>query len=603
MRNTARLLTVFSLAVFVSSCENRGADRVLGSDPREIVVGTVAEIRALEVGARAQLDAVAITAWNAFGDSSIHVRDATGAIRATRVAAVSAVAGDSVQVLGTVAVSEGQPTIDVGVVTTFVAVGAPTPLGVTTGSAATGTGGANDAALVSVIGAAVTATGTSGLDVSVTIDDGSGPVDVIADAALGLDVSGLAPGVSVDVQGVLIPTNAGAWQIKPRMQSDITVATPLVTIQQAKSLPVGSEVVIAGVALNNLNSFDDESLHITDGAASIRATVIGTAVVFEGDSVLLRGTLSTEFGQRIITLVTVTRINNVGPPSRQLVTTAVAASAVGGLLDAALVQITRATISNRTQNAGVTTLTVNDVTGPLTVEIDFSTGIPIGSLEPGAEVTFAGVLVPIGTGAWKLKPRSPTDITVLLPVVSINAARSLPVGDTVVIVGVALNNVTGFGDGSVHVADTSAAIRVFSPGTNSVFTGDSVRFRGVIGSRSGQRTLENAAPTIVGAVGPPTSVPVTTLIASTAFAGRFDANLVSVANAIITSTAIIGGDFIMTVNDGTGLLQIVLDQDIPFNTVLFAVGVNINATGVLVPTGAGTWQMKPRGDTDLAVNP
>jgi hypothetical protein len=275
-------------------------------------------------------------------------------------------------------------------------------------------------------------------------------------------------------------------------------------------------------------------------------------------------------------------------------------------LDAAAVQVSRATITNRALAGSGVVLTINDGSGALSVELDISTGIPTEPYQPGAVVDFAGVLVPTGGGSWRLKPRVATDMTVIHPLLSIDAARSRPVGDTVVVVGVALNNVAAFGDGSLHIADTSsasAAIRVFPFNVTSIFAGDSLRVRGVRGSRNGQPTIESVTTTFVASVTIPVPEPLTTAIAAQALAGRFDADIVSVSNAVIQSTATVGGDFVMTVNDGTGLLQVVLDQDINFNLGIYVVGLSVDATGLLVPTGAGTWQLKPRGDSDISPNP
>lgn len=606
MRTNVRVAFGICTVLVAAACSNRGADRVLGSDPREIVDATVGEIRTLEVGTRARMNGVALTAWNAFGDSSLHVRDATGSIRATHVASVTVSEGDSVQVTGTIALNQGQRTLDVAVASVLASVGAPVAVSTTTGSASAAGGGNNDAALVIVNDAVISTAAPSGSDFLLTVDDGSGPVGVLIEAALGATVTGLVPGVTLNVRGVLVPTNTGEWLIKPRRNADLVIATPLVTIQQLRSLPVSSDVVISGVALNDLGVFSDQSLHVRDGTGSLRTTNLTGPAIFHGDSVVLRGTVGTQFGQRILTQVIVTRIQNVGPPQQTVVTSALAATALGGSLDAAGVVVSRATITNRMLGGTGIVLTVNDGSGALTVEIDIATGIPTDSYQPGAVVDFAGVLVPTGGGSWKLKPRVATDMTVVLPVLSIQAARTRPVGDTVVVVGVALNNVTAFGDGSLHVADTSsasAAIRVFPFNATSIFAGDSLRIRGVIGSRNGQPTIENATSTFVTSVTVPFPEPLTTAIAAQALAGRFDADIISVANAVITSTATVGGDFIMTVNDNTGLLQVVLDQDIAFNLGTYIVGLSVDAVGLLVPTGAGTWQLKPRGDSDISPNP
>src|SRR5690606_9309041 len=69
---------------------------------------TVAEARAMEAGTRVIISGVTLNASSVFGDSTLHVQDATAAIRVLRVRDAVA-AGDSVRVIGTVGLAGGQP--------------------------------------------------------------------------------------------------------------------------------------------------------------------------------------------------------------------------------------------------------------------------------------------------------------------------------------------------------------------------------------------------------------------------------------------------------------------------------------------------------------
>ena len=73
-------------------------------------------------------------------------------------------------------------------------------------------------------------------------------------------------------------------------------------------------------------------------------------------------------------------------------------------------------------------------------------------------------------------------------------------------------------------------------------------------------------------------------------------------NATISSTATVAGDFVLTVDDGSGVLEVVLDVDIGFFLVPLVPSVVIDVTGVLVPTGSGAWQLKPRNGGDVVIN-
>ena len=74
-----------------------------------------------------------------------------------------------------------------------------------------------------------------------------------------------------------------------------------------------------------------------------------------------------------------------------------------------------------------------------------------------------------------------------------------------------------------------------------------------------------------------------------------------VIDATIGTTGTVGGDFVMSVDDGSGALQVVVDKDITFNLTPLVGGVVIHVTGVLVPTGGGVWQFKPRSAGDAIV--
>jgi hypothetical protein len=78
-----------------------------------------------------------------------------------------------------------------------------------------------------------------------------------------------------------------------------------------------------------------------------------------------------------------------------------------------------------------------------------------------------------------------------------------------------------------------------------------------------------------------------------------DAALVLVTGAVITDTATVAPDFRLTVNDGAGPLTVLLDSQGGFTRSLFAPGRSMIFRGVLVPTGTGAWQLKPRGIGDI----
>lgn len=195
-------------------------------------------------------------------------------------------------------------------------------------------------------------------------------------------------------------------------------------------------------------------------------------------------------------------------------------------------------------------------------------------------------------------------IALSFPIVGIGEARQLPGGERVFVEGIALNAQATFGDQTVHVAGSTGAIRVLRVGEPNVFAGDSVRVLGTTSSRDGQPVLTNASVFQVSITSVPPPVRVTTANAASAAAGSLDAALVQVVDVTIADTSTVADGFLLSVDDGSGALAILLDKDAPFlDPTAFVPGLVIDATGLLVPTAAvaDTWRLKPRSDADLTV--
>ena len=184
---------------------------------------SIAQARALAIGAKVFVLGVALNPQPAFGDSTVHIADTATAVIVTRVRALVAV-GDSVRWLATRGTRNGQPTLDNPTVFTL-ATGANTPPHAVTsavaGNASTGT---LDAALVNVAHAKVLDTATVSGNRQLTINDSSGPLAVQLDVVAGFFgpfVAGDTVGATVTVTGVLVSNGAGAWVLLPRFPGDV----------------------------------------------------------------------------------------------------------------------------------------------------------------------------------------------------------------------------------------------------------------------------------------------------------------------------------------------------------------------------------------------
>lgn len=187
------------------------------------------QIRAAAPGSRAFVEGIALNAWNVFGDSSVAVADSAGAIRIVKLPPSQVAGGDSVRILGSVTTRDGEPAL-LGIAAYFLkSVAAPAPVVITTAQAADAKGGSLDAGLVQVKNAVVQDTSTSlEGDVTITVDDGSGPADVVLDHSAPIRVVYQSPliGQKMDVTGLLIPDGTGHWVLKPRTTSDIHFQGP-----------------------------------------------------------------------------------------------------------------------------------------------------------------------------------------------------------------------------------------------------------------------------------------------------------------------------------------------------------------------------------------
>jgi hypothetical protein len=567
----------------------------------------VRDARSMAPSRRVFVEGVALNAWTTYGDSTLHVADSTGVMRVIRAAQSAVSAGQLVRVLGTTDARDGQ-----GILTdaTLIPVGTgqlPEPVLLTTSAASRADAGRRDAALAQVSSATILSgqTNVAG-DFILTVTDGSGLLDIVIDRHTGISTTPYVPGASLVAVGLLVPSGQAAlWHLKPRSALDLTVSFPTATIAQARLFEAGRVVSIEGIALNAWASFADSTVHMTDGTGLIRAVRVQPANIFAGDRVRMLGTIVYRDGQPTLSNVTSQILGTGVLPLAERLTTARASIADGGRLDAGLVRVIDALVGDTATIGGDLRLTVDDGTGPLEVLLDRDAGFQLGVL-PGAIIDVSGLLVPLTSGtAWRLKPRGPSDfVQVGNARATIAQARTLPVGRVVLIEGVALNGWATFADSTVHVSDDTGYIRAVQVRPAAIQAGNRVRMLGTVAMRDGQPVISNVTPSVLGAGLLPLAPALPTGVAATAQGGQLDAALVRVTEAVILDITGTAGEFIMRVNDGTGVLEVLLDRDIGFQTVNFVQNRVLTITGVLVPippAQGGGWRLKPRQQSDIIV--
>jgi hypothetical protein len=192
------------------------------------------------------------------------------------------------------------------------------------------------------------------------------------------------------------------------------------------------------------------------------------------------------------------------------------------------------------------------------------------------------------------------------PVYTIAQARAAPVGRRVRLSGMILSGVQSFADTSAHLLDSTGALRLLDAvnvaGANTNIPGDSVSVVGMVDTALGQRVLSHSRMATFGFQPlPPLPDTLTTAAAATAVGGSRDADLTAIAGGLIIDTLTVGTAFRVTVDDGSGPLEMLLDPRLGYSTTPFQPGRHVTSAGVLVPDGVGAWQLKPREVPDISV--
>ena len=380
------------------------------------------DVAKLPKGRRVSLNVTALNSLVTFGDSTLHLADSTGAIRAVDVKPANITIGDVLRVLATVGERDGKPAL-----VDFTPINGrpgtlPTAIDITTAQAAAA-GGKLDANQVRVRNATVLdASSLAGGDVLFTVDDGSGPLQLLIDVNAGVTTPlPINRGAQLDATGVLVPLTdgSGKWRLKPRRGLDLSVRYPAVTIATARTRQPGQFVTVRAITVNDLTTFGDLTLHLTDATGSIRVFA-RNAFISAGDSVEVLGLIGIRDGQPALLDASVSVLARRTVPAPATVSTLQASNADGGRLDAALVKISNASVTDTIPRVNVNAdvrFVVNDSTGALTVTLDADWWLSSSRVVPqiGSKVDITGVLVPSGDRVWTLKPRNAADVVITAP--------------------------------------------------------------------------------------------------------------------------------------------------------------------------------------------
>jgi len=247
-------------------------------------------------------------------------------------------------------------------------------------------------------------------------------------------------------------------------------------------------------------------------------------------------------------------------------------------------------------------------------------GVPVGTYRIVVDTTplaDTARVVKLDSTEVTVRPNDSSQVLIAVsyPHISIARARSaaVPLGRKVFIEGITLNALNTFTDTTVYVQDTSAAIRAARIRSTSVQAADSVRMRGTINVRAGQRTIEDVTVFLVNPLFQlPLAQTVTSAQAASAAGGTRDAQQLRVHYVTVTDTLPVPGGFRLMVNDSTltGALEVLLDvtafnlPTCPGASCIYNPGKRFDIIGLATPTStAGIWRLKPRSVADAVALP
>jgi len=201
----------------------------------------------------------------------------------------------------------------------------------------------------------------------------------------------------------------------------VGVSYPQLTIEQLRAAPAGRRVFTTGIALNIRDNPTDGRVFLEGSTAFLQAVDVPRLPnLAVGDSVRILGRTGRQAGQPVLlgdTVASVILVARAKVPSAQSVSTGAAAAAGGGSLDAALVRITAADISDTATVGGDFHFTANDGSGPLRVVVRSFLQRTNTDLRPDTTVRIAsavGMLSPHddGTGSvhWRLLARTAGEV-------------------------------------------------------------------------------------------------------------------------------------------------------------------------------------------------
>lgn len=329
---------------------------------------------------------------------------------------------------------------------------------------------------------------------------------------VGLEAASVGDSLSSATDGIQVVV-----QRDSASRADFGLTYPTLTFAEIRASASGKKVFTSGIALNPRPNFGDGVVHLQAASSYLRTINVARATITTGDSVRMLGRVGIDNGQVVLDEVTPLVLVNIATIPVPLVrTTGVAAAAGGGDLDAALMRVQAAEISDTSTVDGDFHFWIDDGSGRLEVVFRAFLQVNTSVVRPDTTVRVrdaTGLLVPYAepTGGvrWRLLPRAGGDLVLEVKQADLSVTLSADTttvhkGDTVTFTVVASNGgplgatgvqvVDSVPTGLAFVSATAtrgsyvAATGTWSLGSLAVGAVDTLRMKAMVTDSLGTRT-------------------------------------------------------------------------------------------------------------------
>ena len=414
-------------------------------------------------------------------------------------------------------------------------------------------------------------------------------------------------------------------------------ANPVISIATARSMPMGTSVVVGGTLTTPIGLIDaGATAFIEDASAGIalRLDAANWEPLPVGIEVTASGVLESRDGLLIVSLEDVTGLAAIGTSPLVQPISVVTGLACEPLEARTVVVEGWITVAAFPTESGAHVAVIDDGTGPLTIMAEPGSTVIPSELALGARVRLTGVIGqydPLGTGlGYRLYLRSLDDVAVLEPpptpsptpspsptptptatpspsqtpaILTVAAARTRPIGTEVHVRGVVTVGAGWIlGDSTVAIQDSTGGIylRLADPALDVIVPGRLIQVHGTLADPFGNLELRPVAGgvDILAMTTQPSPRPL-----SVAEIGESTEGLIAGVSGTIRSIEVSStGSVTVIVADESGEGRVFAHAPLGLTREDFAMGSRVSVIG-LVGDRLGLYRLWPRNCFDIVVLP